>query len=176
MSSTKIQNDKRAPLTIAAIAVFILVLLIVFTIINNPTNQNNQTHLPPPNSFTFNNATYNFTAVELTLAQQEHGLMNTTVTNSTFMLFVFNGPSIYPFWMEDTYYPLDIIWINSSKVVYIVHSVPCSWYSPNQTACIIYNNFTDGHVANYVIEAQEGFTNRTGMAVGSTVKINLNES
>lgn len=149
-----------------AICTFTLLLIIAYPL-----------HLFPslfykPTSFTFNNSTYKFTSVATTLQQLEQGLMNTSVTNSTFELFVFPVKSVYPFWMKDTYYPLDIIWVNGSTVTYIVNAIPCSSYSPNQTACILYNNYSTGRYANYVIEAQAGFVNRTGMTVGSKVQIN----
>ncbi len=123
-------------------------------------------------SFTFNNVTYKFTSVAMTIQQQEKGLMNASVTNSTFELFVFHNVSVYPFWMKDTYSPLDIIWINGTTVTFIAHAMPCSWYSMNQTSCVVYNNYSQGHYANYVIEARAGFANRTGLHVGSKVILN----
>ena len=122
-----------------------------------------------PTSFSFDNKTYQFTYVATTLAQQEAGLMNKTVTNTTFELFVMPGVSIYPFWMKDTYYPLDIIWVNGTTVSYIADAVPCSSYSPDQSNCTIYDSYNEGHYANYVIEAQAGFTNRTGLKVGDRI-------
>lgn len=125
-----------------------------------------------PTQFTIGNKTYDFTGVATTLQEQEEGLMNATVTNSTFELFVFTHPAIYPFWMKDTYYPLDIIWINGNDVVYIVNATPCVSYSPGQDNCTIYNNYNEGYVADYVIEAQAGFANRTGIRIGSNIFIN----
>src|SRR4051812_1798797 len=35
------------------------------------------------------------------------------------MLFVFDTPGVYPFWMKDMNFPIDMIWIsNDMKVVY----------------------------------------------------------
>ncbi|PIS40466.1 MAG: hypothetical protein COT26_03020 [Candidatus Kerfeldbacteria bacterium CG08_land_8_20_14_0_20_43_14] len=39
------------------------------------------------------------------------------------MLFVFDKPGIYEFWMKDMLVPLDIVWINGSKIVDISRSV-----------------------------------------------------
>lgn len=135
---------------------------------NNPSKQFT--------SFTFGNHTYAFTDVASNFSEWESGLMNRTVTNTTFELFVFPNPSIYPFWMKNTYAPLDIIWISGTNVVYIANAIPCSWYSKDQSSCIIYNPYNssvsgNGHVANYVIEASSGFVNATGMRVGDTVRI-----
>lgn len=39
------------------------------------------------------------------------------------MLFVFDKPEIYEFWMKDMLVPLDIVWINDSKIVDISRSI-----------------------------------------------------
>ena len=122
-------------------------------------------------SFSFNNHTYRFTYVASNLSEQQTGLMNITITSNTFELFVFPSAGIYPFWMKNTYSPLDIIWINGSTVTYIANATPCSWYSANQAACIVYNNYTEGHMADYVIETLLGFANRTGLKVGDKISI-----
>ena len=33
------------------------------------------------------------------------------------MLFVFNSPGQYSFWMKDMHFPLDMVWIDSDKIV-----------------------------------------------------------
>lgn len=124
-------------------------------------------------SFTFGNLTYNFTYVAPNISSWETGLMNKTVTNSTFELFIFSDVSVYPFWMKNTYSPLDIIWVNGTTVTYIVNATPCSWYSADQSNCAVYNSYNQGYPADYVIEALSGFTNRTGLKVGDKIKINL---
>ncbi len=125
-------------------------------------------------SFTFRNQTYNFTYVASNPSDWSSGLMNKTVTSNTFEIFVFPNVSIYPFWMKDTYYPLDIIWVNGSNVTYIANATPSAACDANSVNCTIYNNDTYGkaHPANYVIETLFGFTNRTGLKVGDKIKIN----
>ena len=51
------------------------------------------------------------------------------------MLFVFDKPGIYPFWMKGMNFPLDIIWLKSEqgggyRVVYVARNVSPSSY-PN---------------------------------------------
>lgn len=40
------------------------------------------------------------------------------------MLFVFQSPGIYKFWMKDMNFPLDIIWLDKDrKVIHIEHNL-----------------------------------------------------
>ena len=124
-------------------------------------------------SFTFGNRTYNFTYVASNISSWQSGLMNKTITNDTFELFIFPDVSVYPFWMKNTYSPLDIVWVNGSTVTYIANATPCSWYSADQSNCTVYNSYNQGYTADYVIEALSGFTNRTGLKVGDKIRINV---
>jgi uncharacterized membrane protein (UPF0127 family) len=114
-----------------------------------------------PQSFTIGNRTYNFSAVAVTTAELEKGLMNATVTNKTFMLFIFQNRGIYPFWMYDTYSNLDIIWINGTAetgtVVYFVNATPC--INKPSADCPLY---IPEKSANYVIETKAGFDVKLG--------------
>lgn len=40
------------------------------------------------------------------------------------MLFIFDKAGYYSFWMPDTYFPLDFIWINGDTIVDITENVP----------------------------------------------------
>lgn len=153
---------------LAALAIIIIASVAALLILAQNTALHNSGNI---SGFTFANTSYKFTYVATTPQEWQKGLMNYSVTNTTFELFVFPKVSIYPFWMYDTYYPLDIIWINGSRVTYVAHAIPCSWYSPGQTDCMVYNNYTSAHYANYVIEAHGGFANSTGLRTGSIVSI-----
>ncbi|MDE1871688.1 MAG: DUF192 domain-containing protein [Candidatus Micrarchaeota archaeon] len=126
-----------------------------------------------PVSFQVNGNTYRITSYAYTEAERATGLMNATVTNDTFMLFRFDNPGIYPFWMKDTYSPLDIIWLNYSstdgtaKVVYIANATPCIEYSSSQDSCIVY---TPRSEANYVLEARAGFAKANDMTAGTEIR------
>lgn len=120
--------------------------------------------------FTLNQTQYNITYVASNESALEHGLMNTTVTNSTTMLFVFQAPGIYPFWMFDTYTNLDMIWINASggqgRIVYIIENATSCFNASN---CAVY---TPNANANYVIEARSGFVNRNSVYLGEKIALN----
>lgn len=165
--------NKKATYLAGLLSVSILVAIII--IVGLVSVQEVSGHPSNPSaksSFTFGNKTYNFTYVASNPPEWETGLMNKTVTNETFELFAFPEPSIYPFWMKNTYSPLDIIWVNGSTVTYIANATPCSWYSKDQSNCTIYDSYNQGYVANYVIEALSGFTNRTGLKVGDKLSVN----
>ena len=49
------------------------------------------------------------------------------------MLFIFDKPGFYSFWMKDMKFPIDIIFINQNKIVTIYQNVPVkklTIYSP----------------------------------------------
>ena len=63
-----------------------------------------------------------------TKEKRETGLMNRrSMPPNRGMLFVFETSGYYPFWMKNTYIPLDIIWLNEDKeVIYIKQDAkPC---------------------------------------------------
>lgn len=66
------------------------------------------------------------------------------------MLFIFDQEGIYPFWMKNTYIPLDIIWLdNNLRVVYIKKDfLPC-----NQDYC---SQERPGVNARYALELNAG--------------------
>ncbi len=57
----------------------------------------------------------------ITPDQQAKGLsIKNTLNDNEGMLFLFNVPGEYSFWMKDMKFPLDIIWINSNhEIVHI---------------------------------------------------------
>lgn len=118
-------------------------------------------------TFSVNNVTFNISSIAVTQSQLAHGLMNTTITNSTIMLFEFRTPGDYSFWMYDTDSNLDMIWVNYSagigKIVYIEKNATSCFVS---SECAIYN---PNATANYVIEAKAGFVNRNGIQLGEKI-------
>ena len=79
--------------------------------------------------------------VAKTDAQRQRGLMfRQHLNKNAGMWFVFGAESIYPFWMKNTWIPLDIIWVNANRRVAhiqknavpfsevpIVPSAPAKW-------------------------------------------------
>ncbi len=59
-------------------------------------------------------------------ALREHGLSDSaSIGARQTMLFSFDQPGKYSFWMKDMNYPIDMVWLNKEgKIIYIVHGAP----------------------------------------------------
>lgn len=81
------------------------------------------------------------------------------------VLFVFEGPGRYGFWMKDMQFPLDIIWINQNGIVVNIErgATPES-YREKKT-------FINQSEASYVLEINAGLAEKFGLYLGSKVKM-----
>jgi uncharacterized membrane protein (UPF0127 family) len=76
---------------------------------------------------------------------REQGLMyRDHMADDRGMVFLFPQVGEYPFWMKNTFIPLDMIWIDSDhRIVHIAHDVPpckadpCPNYPPNAKAAAV---------------------------------------
>lgn len=84
------------------------------------------------------------------------------------MLFVFPATtSNLVFWMKDMKFPLDIIWINTNKIVKIDKDVkPEPGISDNDL-----KRYYPENPANFVLEVNGGFADKKGIKVGDSVEI-----
>jgi len=152
---------------IIAIAVVVIVLAGgAYILLNSPTRANLESY---PTKFTVNGKTFGITYLATNETEWEAGLMNKKVANTTTMLFVFPRSQVYPFWMYHVNSSLDIIWLSvtgdEGSVVYLAADVPgCSGIS------IVCPDYTPSSAANYVIEAQGGFSSANGINVGTTIR------
>lgn len=86
-----------------------------------------------------------------------------SLASGTGMFFIFKNPGIYPFWMPNMHFPIDIVWIAHGKVVGIEHSVshefnplhPRTYVPPEPIA--------------YVLEVNSGFAEAQGIHIGDAV-------
>jgi uncharacterized membrane protein (UPF0127 family) len=110
------------------------------------------------------------TVVSLEVARTEEerarGLMyRKDLAEQAGMIFLFERPGIYPFWMKNTLIPLDMLWTDANgRITWIAESVPpckadpCPEYPPRAEA-------------QYVIELRAGFVKRHGVKVGDVVTL-----
>ena len=80
------------------------------------------------------------------------------------MFFIFDDEEVYPFWMKNTLFAIDIIWLGRDKrVVYIASDAqpctaePCPLYTPSASAM-------------YVLEIPAGDVNRYGIQPGDLLR------
>lgn len=105
-----------------------------------------------------------------TLEQQQQGLSGReSIESDRGMLFVYNEPANYKFWMKDMKFEIDIIWIDKGKVVGITDNVPVP--SPN-TPLNKLPSYASPQPVTAVLEVQAGFTATHNIMVGDTVEIN----
>lgn len=99
----------------------------------------------------------------LTKEEQAQGLSARGVlADNEGMLFVFNQPGKYPFWMKEMNFAIDIIWLGEDmRVIYIKNNaLPELYpetYGPNDNA-------------KYVLEVVSGFSEKNNLKVGDRVE------
>ena len=108
-----------------------------------------------------------------TPATRQRGLMfRQSLAQNEGMLFVFERPGSYPFWMQNCLIALDIIWLDAeARVVSIAHSVPPCRLANCSPPCGSYDCPTYPHdgQALYVVEVASGFATQHQVKVGDRI-------
>ena len=84
------------------------------------------------------------------------------------MLFVFEKKKLYSFWMKDMRFPIDILWINDGRVVWIEKNAPPR---PPGTPDTEFLTYTSPVEANSVLEIRSGMADRFGINIGDEAEI-----
>lgn len=80
--------------------------------------------------------------------KRRKGLSNiASIKNDEGMLFIFEQPDYYSFWMKDMKFPLDFIFLNDNKIVDLLSNIDPSTYP---------QTFTSKSPADKVIELKSG--------------------
>lgn len=86
------------------------------------------------------------------------------------MLFTFSQPDYHAFWMKNMHFPIDIIFINDTKIVTIQKNLqPAAKEALNQNIPTV----TSSAPANKVLEINAGLSDKYGFKVGDTVTFSL---
>jgi uncharacterized membrane protein (UPF0127 family) len=105
--------------------------------------------------------------VDLALTDEAHELGlsgRKELANDRGMLFVFDRPGKYPFWMKGMNFPIDMIWIGEDmSVVYIKKDAQ----PETETVLETYEPDTD---AKYVLEVVSGFSDKNNLKIGDQVE------
>jgi uncharacterized membrane protein (UPF0127 family) len=147
--------------------VVIIVVSVFFARQVTPKNlsQTSKTDLP---SASINGHVFSL-EIAKTEAQRERGLSyRPSLPQDTGMLFLFEKPGQYSFWMKDMHFPLDMIYINNDTVVYVFKNVPPP-RSLKQTLPI----YTPDTPADKVLEINAGLSKKYGIKKGNKVKFKI---
>ncbi|MAZ40685.1 hypothetical protein CL654_01010 [bacterium] len=82
------------------------------------------------------------------------------------LLFVFDRPGTYSFWMKDMNFPIDIIWIDeNSQITEVTHSVLPESFP---------ETFSSQNPSKFVLEVNAGFSKENNITPGEFIEIELN--
>lgn len=99
-----------------------------------------------------------------TSAERSQGLSGRPVLpENEGMLFVFDEPGLYEFWMKEMKFPLDIVWIDEQKKVVDITSYVSQASFPER--------FTSRVPARYVLEANAGWAAEHGVKLGTAIEL-----
>ncbi len=97
------------------------------------------------------------------------GLSNkSTLSDSQGMIFTFDKPDYYGFWMKNMKFPIDILFLEKNTIVSIFPNVP-NPKSPSDPLPI----YTPTKPSDTVIELKAGTAQKNNFQVGDTAKISL---
>lgn len=103
--------------------------------------------------------------IEIAISSQEksRGLCcRDSLPENQGMLFVYDSPGDYGFWMKGTRIPLDMYWINQEKkIVHIEHSVQPDSYP---------KSYRSPEPAQYILETNAGFAKQHNIQVSDIVQ------
>jgi len=102
------------------------------------------------------------TQIAQTSQDRATGLSNhTSLGEKQAMLFIFQKPGVYSFWMKDMDFPIDIFWLNENKeIIFIKENAQPESYP---------ESFGPKEESLYVLETVTGFSNKHDIKIGDTM-------
>ena len=148
----------------------VLVAIFIFSTAQKPDLENIETQELSSNKIKYVKIAGADVKVELALTptEQARGLSGRSeLKEGEGVLFVFDNPGIYSFWMKDMLFPIDIIWLAPSngggdslmKVVYIKKDARPESYP---------KTFDSELEAKYILEVASGFSEKNNLQVGDS--------
>lgn len=95
-----------------------------------------------------------------TETERQSGLSNKEILPNEGMVFTFDQPGFYKFWMKDMNYSLDFVYLNSDLVVDIKENISPSTYP---------NTFSSVAPANKIIELKAGEIKKSNVKKGDKI-------
>ncbi len=136
----------------AAVVLFIGLLIITFVMSKQATQ------------VTINNKTFNVKIAD-TEKERQIGLSNTEkLSENQGMLFVFDKPDFYSFWMKNMDYPIDIIYISGDKVTTVIENAKPGSSEANLEI------YQPDSASDKVLEVNAGLAKKYNIKKGTVVK------
>ena len=140
------------------IVVFFIILVAAYIVAQNA---NNETYVA------VNDGQFQVKIAE-TESEKQVGLSETeSLPENEGMLFLFDEPDYYSFWMRDMKFPIDIIFINGNKVTTIISNA----LPPSQTDGSL-TTFQPKEKSDKVLEVNAGIAQKYNIQEGSIIDIN----
>lgn len=86
-----------------------------------------------------------------------------SLPNNRGMLFLFETPALYSFWMADMRFPIDIIWIDENKKIIAI--------SENISPDTYPLSFSPSDPVKYVLEVNAGWTKKNEVEIGGFIEL-----
>lgn len=140
----------------------------------SPKSPNSSPNIPfVPQPVKYSNVEFNGNIIKAEVAdtteKRKQGLGGrTSLATDMGMLFIFEKPDKYPFWMKGISIPLDFIWIKGDTILDILTNVPQPATGQKDETLTIYSS---KEPIDKVLEVNGGTVDRLGIKVGDTVKI-----
>ncbi|HMS22480.1 MAG TPA: DUF192 domain-containing protein [Candidatus Levybacteria bacterium] len=115
---------------------------------------------------TIQNKTYKLIVVKTEKDKQKGLSDRNSLPNDSGMLFIFQEKSKPAFWMKNMKFPIDILFINDTKIVDIVENAKAPSKEQNTAALPIYKPSED---SNYVLEVNAGEVKKNNIKKGDIV-------
>jgi len=162
----KILDKPLRIIIIALIAVFFFIALIYVNFSRPSLFRGQFPHNPPyPAIATINRQTINIIKIAKTPTEHSKGLSShPAMSDDEGMLFEFSDHQVRQFWMKEMLFPLDIIWINDSRIVNISKNLPPEGLRPVK----IYSSINP---ADTVLEINAGISDKYKFKIGDQVVI-----
>jgi hypothetical protein len=172
------QKKSLKPLIVKIGIATIVVLIAIFFVLNNCDDDNNNMHyykFKKEGELTFTDSIgTSILKIDIEIADNDYerqlGLMNReNMEEMQGMLFIFSNERLQSFWMLNTLFSLDMIFINSNKEIVTIHK---------NTKPLSEQSYPSSKPAQYVLEMNAGFTDTHNIKLGDKVfwmgtKINL---
>ena len=82
------------------------------------------------------------------------------------MLFIYDTPGFYSFWMKQMQFPIDIIWIDENRQI-----IDISQNIPIQTDDSELITYTSKQPAQYILEVNARFVEKNNIEIGDSVNV-----